>query len=176
MAIAHLIYMLRKILFAFTAIFLISSFTKLHPYHVGSVEFNFSNSTSTFEVTGRFFLDDMENALKNRYGKPVFFHSEKDKKLMEQSLRRYAEEFLKLKADNNFVNLKFIGYEEDAEAVNIYLESPKLQKPKKVEAAVSFLYNIFDDQINIVHIIVDGKRQSHKLAYPDRYLYKSFTP
>ena len=72
------------------------------------------------------------------------------------------------------MKINYIGYEEDQEAVNIYLESEKVNSPKKVETAVSFLYNLFDDQMNIIHIIVDGKRRSDKLSYPNRYLYQQF--
>ena len=68
----------------------------------------------------------------------------------------------------------YLGYEEDSESVNIYLESEVVNQPKKVETAVSLLYNLFDDQMNIIHIIVGGKRQSDRLNYPDRYLYKNF--
>ncbi len=81
---------------------------------------------------------------------------------------------MKLKSDNQFVSINYLGFEEEVESVNIYLESEPIKTPKKVETAVSMLYNLFDDQINIVHIIVNGKRQSHKLNYPDRYLYKNF--
>lgn len=151
-----------------------SSFAKLHPYHVGSVEFNYNNKSSTFEVTGHFFLDDTENALKKKFGGNIVFHDEQSKAAMERNLKLYCEEHLKLKVDNQFVKLNYLGYEEDSEAVQIYLESTPVKNPKKVETAVSFLYNLFDDQINIIHIIVDGKRQSHKLNYPDRYLYKNF--
>lgn len=35
----------------------------VHPYHVGSVEINYNAKSTTFEVTGRFFLDDLENGL-----------------------------------------------------------------------------------------------------------------
>ena len=38
----------------------------LHPYHVGSVEFNYNSKTKTFEISGKFFLDDLENALKEK--------------------------------------------------------------------------------------------------------------
>ena len=79
-----------------------------------------------------------------------------------------------MKSDNKFLKINYVGFEEDSEAVNIYLESESVNAPKKVEVAVSFLYNLFDDQMNIIHIIVDGKRKSDKLSYPNRYLYQQF--
>lgn len=145
-----------------------------HPYHVGSVEFNYNSKSKTFEVTGRFFMDDLESALNKKYGQSVHFLDKKYQTEINKELQLYATEYIRLKADNQLLNLKYIGYEEDHESVQIYLESAPLATPKKVETAVSLLYNLFDDQMNIIHIIVNGERKSKKLNYPDRYLYQQF--
>lgn len=145
-----------------------------HPYHVGSVEFNYNTKSKTFEVTGRFFMDDLENALNKKYRKSVHFLDPKYKAEINQELELYAAEYLKLKSDNKLIKMSYVGYEEDHESVNVYLESDPLAMPKKVETAVSLLYNLFDDQMNIIHIVISGERKSERLAYPDRYLYQQF--
>lgn len=166
---------MKKLLFFFPILLILLSFTRAkHPYHVGSVEINYSQKSKTFEITGRFFLDDLENALNNKYGKSLHFNDAKFKSQLNESLKNYSAEYFKLKTNNKFLNINFVGYEEDHESVNIYLESEKIDNPKKVEAAVSFLYNLFDDQLNIVHIIVNGERKSEKLIYPNRYLFQQF--
>lgn len=146
----------------------------LHPYHVGSVEINYNSKSKNFEITGRFFLDDLENGLSKKYGKPFHFNDPKYRAQINEALKSYCAEYLKLKTNNQFLKINFIGYEEDSESVNVYLESEPVSDPKKIEAAVSILYNLFDDQINLVHIIVNGNRKSEKLAYPNRYLYQQF--
>ncbi|KIA86002.1 hypothetical protein OA86_14320 [Kaistella jeonii] len=166
---------MKKFLFLFSLCFFIWSQAKeVHPYHIGSVEFNYNSKSKTFEISGKFFLDDLENALIEKYGKAVHFNDPNYKQQINEYLKKYCEEYLKLKVDNQFLKINYVGFEEDSEAVNIFLESEPVNSPKKVEVAVSFLYNYFDDQMNIVHIVVDGKRQSDKLNYPNRYLYKNF--
>ncbi|WBV54529.1 DUF6702 family protein [Chryseobacterium gambrini] len=166
---------MKKLFFFFTVLIIFFSFTKAkHPYHVGSVEINYNQKSKTFEITGRFFLDDLENGLNNKYGKTLHFNDPKFKAQLNESLKNYSAEYFKLKGNNKFLNVNYVGYEEDHESVNVYLESEKIDNPKKVEAAVSFLYNLFDDQINIVHIIVNGNRKSEKLTYPNRYLFQQF--
>ena len=170
---------MKKLLLLLFSLFFAICFSKpssedIHPYHVGSVEFNYNSKAETFEISGKFFLDDLENALKEKYGKAVHFNSEQYKAQINNYLIKYCEEYLKLKVNNKFLKIKYLGYEEDSESVNIYLESEVVNQPKKVETAVSLLYNLFDDQMNIIHIIVGGKRQSDRLYYPDRYLYKNF--
>lgn len=147
---------------------------EVHSYHVGSVEFNYNSTSKTFQITGKFFLDDLENALKEKYGISVHFNDAKYKAQINTLLQKYFLEYLKLKADNKFLAINYVGFEEDSESVNIYLESETVLKPKKVETAVSLLYNEFEDQMNIIHIIVNGQRQSDQLNYPNRYLYKNF--
>lgn len=119
-------------------------------------------------------MDDLENALNKKYGKSVHFLDQKYKAEINKELEHYTAEYLKLKSDNQFVKVNFVGYEEDHESVNIYLESEALSVPKKIETAVSLLYNLFDDQMNIIHIVINGERKSDKLNYPDRYLYQQF--
>ena len=146
----------------------------LHPYHVGSVELNYNQKSKTFEVTGRFFMDDLENAVNKKYGKNLHFLDQKSEKEMNILLKNYTSEYLKLKVNNQALPLNFVGYQEDKESVDLFLESAAVTNPKKIETAVSLLYNLFDDQMNIIHIIINGQRKSEKLSYPNRYLYQQF--
>ena len=161
------------LLFTFLLTFLVSA-KPIHPYHVGSVEINYNTKTKTFEISAKFFLDDLENSLNAKYNKTLHFGEEKSKAGLDQALENYFAEYFKLKSNNKFLKINYLGFEEDKESVNVYLESEATEMPKKVETAVSLLYSFFDDQMNIVHIIVNGERKSSKLNYPDRYLYQIF--
>ncbi len=159
------------ILFCMSLVF--SSFNP-HPYHVGSMEFNYNARSQTFEISGKFFIDDLENALNRKYNSHLQFNNAQQKEEMNFFLKKYAAEYLKLKVNSQFVTINYLGYEEDGESVDLYLESVAVSKPQKVETAVSFLYNLFDDQINIIHIVVNGNRKTSKLSFPNRYLYQQF--
>lgn len=156
------------------SLFVLFSFSEKHPYHVGSVEINYNSKSKNFEITGRFFLDDLENGLSKKYGKPFRFNDSKYKVQLNEALKNYSAEYFKLKTNNQTLKINYVGYEEDHESVNVYLESESVSNPQKVEAAISFLYNLFDDQINLVHIVVNGNRKSEKLTYPNRYLFQQF--
>ena len=153
--------------------FFLTSFS-FHPYHVGSMEFNYNSKSQTFEITGRFFIDDMENALSDKENKKLRFYDQKQSQEINEVLKKYTNEYLKLKVNNKFIKVNYLGYEESKESVDIYFETETINSPKKVETAVSFLYNIYDDQMNIIHIIVNGERKTSKLNYPNRYLFQSF--
>ena len=170
----RILLMKKFFVFLLPLLFLFSFTKSKHPYHVGSVEVNYNSKSKSFEITGRFFLDDLENALSKKYGKTLHFNDAKYKSQLDEAIKNYSLDYFKLKNNNQFLKVNYIGYEEDNESVNIYLESEKTESPKKVEAAVSFLYNLFDDQINLVHIIVNGSSKSEKLTYPNRYVFQQF--
>lgn len=160
--------MRKKLAFGFCIVLLWWAFSSfmLHPYHVGSVEVRHNAKTQTFEITGKFFTDDLENAINERFKTSLYFHNEKSKALMNRYLEQYLLETIKVQTQQQVLKLNYVGFEEDREAVNVYLESVPAKNPKKVAVSIRTLYNLFDDQINIIHIIVGGKRQSHKLSYP----------
>jgi hypothetical protein len=167
--------MLKSLFFLFPVLFFPTSAEKIvHPYHVGSIEFNYNKTAKNFEITGKFFVDDLENALNKKYGVALHFGDEKFKSQINETLKKYSEEYLRLKTDNRAVKINFLGYEEDRESVDIYWETESVKLPQKVEVSTSFLYDYFDDQINIIHIIVNGTRKSEKLTCPNRYLLQEF--
>jgi len=171
----EIVIIMKKIFLLFTMFFTLLFYAEdVHPYHVGSVEINYNSKTKTFEISAKFFLDDLENALNKKYNKTLHFGEEKSKAGFDEVIHLYFDEYFKLKNNNKFLKINYIGYEEDKESVNIYLESEPTETPKKVETAVSLMYSFFDDQMNIVHIIVNGERKSSKVSYPDRYLYQLF--
>ena len=81
---------------------------------------------------------------------------------------------LHIKANDAPVNLNYLGFEINREAVDVYLESDKIPAVKKVDVDISLVYNLFDDQINIVHIIVNGVRKSEKVDYPEKRVEQVF--
>lgn len=166
---------MKKLFLLFSFLFSLFVFAKeKHPYHVGSVEINYNAKTKTFEISAKFYLDDLENALNAKYNKSLHFGEEKSKVGLNEALQNYFAEYFKLKSNNKSLKINYLGFEEDKESVNIYLESEVAEKPTKVETAVSLLYSFYEDQMNIVHIIVNGERKSSKLTFPDRYLYQLF--
>lgn len=166
---------MKKFLLFFILLSTITSFTtEKHPFHVGSVEYNYNNSSKTFEISGKFFIDDLENAVSKSSNKTLRFQDAKFKKEINDALKIYTLNNLKLKANGKLLKLNYIGFEEENESVNIYLESEKIENPKKLETAVSMLYNLYNDQMNIIHLVINKERKSTRLSYPDQYISKTF--
>lgn len=145
-----------------------------HPLHISTTDVTYNAQDNKLEVICTIFVDDFESALAKEY------HAQPD--LLKPAARAAAEELIKkyiathvlLKPNQTAVSLNYLGYEIKDAAVNIYLESAKTPAFKKIDVDISLLHNLYQDQINIVHITVNGVRKSDKLDYPNRKLSQIF--
>ncbi len=136
-----------------------------HPIHVSTTNIEYNKTDNKLEVICTVYTDDFEAALEKQN------HTKID--LTKAEMHTAMDALVKSYVAGNL--LSYLGYEINKEAVDIYLESDKTPPPvKKVAVEVSLLQNLFDDQINIVHIIVNGVRKSEKLDYPDKKVEQVF--
>jgi len=147
---------------------------KPHPLHVSTTDISYNPKDNKLEVTCRVFTDDFELALQKQFNAKTDLQKPVLHTAMDVLVKNYLNAHLQLKTGDVAVPLNYLGFEVDKEAVNIYLESEKITVPKKMDADVSLLHNIFDDQINIVHMTVNGVRKSGKVIYPDRKIEQVF--
>jgi len=145
-----------------------------HPIHVSTDNVEYNKQTGKFEVICTIFTDDFEAALAKQYHAKTDLNKAEMHAAMDALIKTYMAANLNIKADNVPVTLNYLGFEINREATDIYLESDKLPAVKKVDVETSMLYNLFDDQINIVHITVNGVRKSEKVDYPAKKVEQVF--
>ncbi|PWS28140.1 hypothetical protein DHW03_11345 [Pedobacter yonginense] len=153
--------------------FALSGFFKSskHPLHVSTTEVNFNAKDKTLEISAKIFTDDFESVLVKLYKQKTDLSNPSIKQKMDELVKKYLISHLQLKANGKPVALNYIGFEIDHEATNIYLEVEKIPALKSVEVNDTILYDMFEDQMSIVHIVKASVRKSTKILYPD----KSFT-
>ena len=88
-------------------------------------------------------------------------------KAMDELLKKYMAMHLKLKANGKPLAFNYLGFEKDREAVLVYVESLPVKGLKKLEVQNTLMYDLFDDQTNIMHMHYNGNRKSAKLDYPE---------
>ena len=70
-------------------------------------------------------------------------------------------------ADGKRVPLHFLGYEQDEEGITSYYQANPITTVKKLEVTDNILFEYKKEQMGILHVSVNGKRQSTKLINPD---------
>ena len=145
-----------------------------HPIHVSTSNVEYNSKDNKLEVICTIFTDDFEAALAKQYIAKTDLSKAEAHAAMNALVKSYLAANLHIKTDDKQLNLNYLGFELNKEAIDVYLESDKVAPMKKVAVEVSLLHNLFDDQINIVHIIVNGVRKSEKLDYPDKRVVQVF--
>jgi hypothetical protein len=145
-----------------------------HPIHVSTANIEFNKQDNKLEVICTIFTDDFEAALAKQFNAKTDLNKADMHAAMETLVKNYIELNLHIKTGDQPTKLSFLGFEINKEATDVYLESEVLPAVKKVVVDDSILQNLFDDQINIVHIIVNGVRKSEKLDYPDKRVEQVF--
>ncbi|HJS56413.1 MAG TPA: DUF6702 family protein, partial [Chitinophagaceae bacterium] len=54
----------------------------------------------------------------------------------------------------------------DAEAIYSFVQIDNVSVVKKIELTNNLMHDLFTDQVNIMHVVVNGNRKSTKLDYP----------
>lgn len=145
-----------------------SSKVEKHPLHVSTTEVNFNAKDKTLEVSCRIFSDDFESVLVKLYKQKTDLTNPAIKAAMDALVKKYILSHLQLKANGKAVAMNYIGFEIDHEATNIYFEVEKIVSVKSVEVNDTILYDMFDDQMSIVHIVKGSTRKSTQILYPDK--------
>ena len=140
----------------------------LHPFHVSVIEINHNATDKTLEISCKIFTDDFEKSLAKNYNTKVDLINPPNKAAMDSLVKKYLFSHLSLKVNGKPVTFSYLGFEHETEAVYGYIEGINVPSVDKLEVAVNIMYDFFDDQSNIMHVIVDGNRKSTKLNYPEK--------
>jgi hypothetical protein len=164
-----------KLLLAFTLPFAVFNLEKesKHPFHVSTTEVVYNAKSKSLEVTCRIFTDDFEEILAKRY-KAKADLSKSLEKQMNLSVKSYLESNLRFNVNGKLVKANYLGFENDHEATNVYLEISNISTLKQLSVSNSILYDLFDDQMNILHVEKNGDRKSTKVNFPERQMAVSF--
>ncbi|MGZ8540039.1 MAG: DUF6702 family protein [Chitinophagaceae bacterium] len=145
----------------------IAGIKKAHPLHVSVTEINHNATDKTLEISCKLFTDDFERVLVNNYKTKVDLINPPDRPAMEKLVNDFIHTHLAIKTDGKQVQLLYLGYEKDKDAIYCYFQVDHIASVKKIEINNNILHELFTDQINLMHVTVGGKRKSMKLDYPE---------
>ena len=144
----------------------ISGKTALHPLHIVTVEIDHNATDKALEITCKTFWDDFESILSKVNKSKVDLVSGKDTAGNNKKIFEYIKSHLQITIDGKPVQMSLLGYEKEDVVVYSFLQVDNISSLKKVAIVNSLMHDMFDDQVNIIHVIVKGERKSTKLDYP----------
>lgn len=145
-----------------------------HPIHISVVEISHNAADKTLEISCKIFTDDFEKILSKKYNAKVDLINPPNKAAMDTLVKKYVLSHLSIKADGKPLSFHYLGFENEGEAAYSYLEVGNIAIVKKLEITINIMHDLFDDQMNIIHVIAGGIRKSTKLDYPEKETILSF--
>lgn len=138
-----------------------------HPIYMSVTEIEYNTKERSVEVSCKIFTDDFEKALRNAYKAHIDLQDEKIKPAMDKFVDEYVQKHLQIAADGKPVLLKYLGYEIIEEGVYSYYRGDNISSVKKLAVKNDILFEYKKEQMNLLHVTVDGKRKSTKLDNPE---------
>ncbi|WP_419212355.1 DUF6702 family protein [Maribacter sp. X9] len=145
------------------------AFTGAHKFYISVTNVDYSEKDKAVQIITRIFIDDMNAVLKERYGLEPKLGTEKETEMDREYLDKYLRTKFVVEINGKTTPYKFIGKKYDTDMLICYLEIPDviLKELKQIAVQNEILTDIYDEQQNVVHFKVNGKKKSFVLVKSD---------
>ena len=127
-----------------------------HTFHTSLTRIDYNSEEKTTAITIQCFAHDLETALGKRAGTRV--NREKSKEAGQLILGFLGERFALKNKSGETKTLNFVGKEQSADAVWLYLETPMPEGLSGATLENTIFFDLANDQVNLVTCRFDGKK------------------
>ena len=167
----------RHIKFTF-AFILLTSFGKNkefnHPLYVAVAEINYNNSDKFATMVCKTFSDDLELALQKQYHKIPNFDTPENIQKLSSEIEGYIKSHLQLKINNKPTNFIFTSAKKDGNTIWNYFRIDNINNIEKIDVTDTIFYEVYNSQVQIVYVTVNGNRKSNRVVNPESKLTFDF--
>ncbi len=146
---------------------LLFSGSTLHPIFVSVTEIEHNAKEARLEISCRIFTNDFETSLSQSRRLKLDILHPADKAAVDQLIQQYLIRHLVIAVNGKLINPEYLGYEQDEEAIRIYLMAKGMPVVKSIKLKDDILYEYSKSQMSIIHVTVNGERKSTRLNNPD---------
>lgn len=127
-----------------------------HPFFISLSEIRQNPQSGRLEMAQKVFWDDLEVELNEFSGETVDILEPKDEERLNSIFSEYLIEKNVIQIDGKDVEMTYLGYEIEEDAIWFYLESEPVAELEKIDISCTVLLNTFDTQQNIIHVYFPG--------------------
>jgi signal peptidase I len=137
----------------------------LHKYYVSITEVVHNSEANTLEISSRFFINDLNDALQNSYTKNYELGTAKELEDTDDKLKLYFLSHFKIQINEKWLPIKFIGKDFDGyDVVYCYFEVATPKNIDKITIINTSLIELFPEQENLIKLNISGIQNSMKLT------------
>lgn len=140
--------------------------TDAHDIHISLTELKFNETSSSFQVSIKIFIDDLELALSKEGTSGLFIGTPQETDGADAFIEGYLDKHFKIDLDGEPLELVFQGKEvsEDLQAIWCYVEfETQPFRGKKCTLSNDILFSLYDDQRNIMDIRMNKSQKDYTI-------------
>jgi len=145
------------------------AFAAAHKFYVSVTNINYSEKDDALQITSRVFIDDLEKVLEMRYGLKADLATDNESELADEYLEKYLRQKFVVEINGENKPFDFIGRKYDNDIMIYYFEVKKIDLPSvtSIQIENEILTDLYDEQQNVVHFKIKGKKKSFVLIKSD---------
>ncbi|OAD92204.1 hypothetical protein A7A78_08925 [Aequorivita soesokkakensis] len=147
-------------IFALFMVFPLISATPAHKFYVSITKIEYVKEKSSLQIITKIFIDDIEDALQQRYNPSISLDTKKETAAADEDLKKYILQKINIKVNGKAVSLNYIGKEYDTDMVVAYMEVTDVKELKTITIENKILLDVFSEQQNIIHLKTPNSRKS----------------
>ena len=136
------------------------AYSTAHKFYVSVTQVEYIKEKQTVQIISRIFIDDFEELIRQRYDEGITLDTSKEEIQIDFYIEKYLKEKIKIKINDSIKNLVFIGKEYEDDIIYCYLEIENVTAIKSFEITNQILFDLFDEQQNIVKTKINSKNKS----------------
>ena len=132
----------------------------LHKFYVAIYQINYVPQKKMVQITSRIFLDDLNDALENKFQRKTFIGTEKETKEDEVMLKKYLAEKFILKVNGQVKPMNFLSKELENNVLICYFNIKDITKITTLEVQNSIITEVYSEQQNIIQSNITGEKEN----------------
>ncbi len=142
-------------------------FLPAHPIFVSVTQIEHNAKEKSLEISCKIFTDDFEKVLRSLHKTKIDLLDNSMHDKMSPLVFEYLVKHLQIKVNGKPIKFKWIGYEQNEEGIMSFLQADDVSSVKNIEVRNDILYDYKPEQLSLIHVMVNGERQSKKLNNPE---------
>tara|TARA_Y100000741_G_C18240315_1_gene553412 strand:+ start:714 stop:1205 length:492 start_codon:yes stop_codon:yes gene_type:complete len=143
-------------------VFILYGFS-IHKYYVSTGLYEYRDDLNSLQIVIRVFEDDFTNVIKKNYELDLGLVENLNLIESKSKIEDYLISNLSFIIDGNKPEFLYLGAEKKNEVIVLYMEIEKLKPFKFFEIKNTILFDLFEDQQNIIHVKKGSQRKSYIL-------------
>lgn len=141
----------------------------VHDIHICLTELKFNETSSSFQVSIKIFIDDLELAISKEGTSGLFIGTPKETADANAFIEKYLNKHFKIDLEGKPLEMVFLDKEvsEDLQAIWCYVQfAAQPGRGKKCTLSNDILFSLFEDQRNIMDIRMSKSQRDYVIFQP----------